>query len=257
MKRPFFQTLRARLVVYVFLVFAVLVLYAGWTSAFLLHNLFLQFDLRLDRGLESIVRSITVGPDGGIRVDSGSQKEYLLEIWSADAVLLYRSSSLEAQALGPAPSSNDLRPRSGGPTRLIWTSTGNKSIRLANGTRVRIAVRQHQLGNQLLVVRLGENEAFLWHEFGEMVSVLALGLPVALVIVGVTGYSVARHARIEAERRIARDMEIAKQVQARLFPQKIPTLETLEYAGRCIQARDVGLLRFSESRHRTHGDCSR
>ena len=47
-------------------------------------------------------------------------------------------------------------------------------------------------------------------------------------------------ARIEAERRIARDMEIAKQVQARLFPQKSPPLDTLEYAGRCIQARDVG-----------------
>jgi len=46
--------------------------------------------------------------------------------------------------------------------------------------------------------------------------------------------------RMEAERRIARDMEIAKQVQARLFPQKLPFLETLEYAGRCIQARDVG-----------------
>lgn len=46
--------------------------------------------------------------------------------------------------------------------------------------------------------------------------------------------------RMEAERRIARDMEIAKQVQARLFPQKSPPLQTLEYAGRCIQARDVG-----------------
>ena len=46
--------------------------------------------------------------------------------------------------------------------------------------------------------------------------------------------------RMEAERRLARDMEIAKQVQARLFPQKLPPLNTLEYAGRCIQARDVG-----------------
>jgi len=46
--------------------------------------------------------------------------------------------------------------------------------------------------------------------------------------------------RMEAERRAARDMEIAKQVQARLFPQKSPALQTLEYAGRCIQAREVG-----------------
>ena len=35
-------------------------------------------------------------------------------------------------------------------------------------------------------------------------------------------------------------MEIAKQVQARLFKQKLPPPDTLEYAGRCIQAREVG-----------------
>ena len=46
--------------------------------------------------------------------------------------------------------------------------------------------------------------------------------------------------RIEAERRLARDMEIAKQVQARLFPQKLPPLNTLEYAGHCVPARAVG-----------------
>ena len=46
--------------------------------------------------------------------------------------------------------------------------------------------------------------------------------------------------RIEAERRIAQEMEYAKQVQARLFPQKLPFMKTLEYAGGCIQARQVG-----------------
>ncbi len=46
--------------------------------------------------------------------------------------------------------------------------------------------------------------------------------------------------RIEAERRIAQEMEYAKQVQARLFPQKLPTMKTLEYAGHCTQARQVG-----------------
>ena len=46
--------------------------------------------------------------------------------------------------------------------------------------------------------------------------------------------------RIEAERRIAQEMEYAKQVQARLFPQKHPSMKTLEYAGGCIQARQVG-----------------
>ncbi len=46
--------------------------------------------------------------------------------------------------------------------------------------------------------------------------------------------------RMEAERRSLHELEMARQVQARLFPQKLPALRTLEYAGRCIQARQVG-----------------
>lgn len=46
--------------------------------------------------------------------------------------------------------------------------------------------------------------------------------------------------KLEAERRAAQELEIAKQVQARLFPQTLPALRTLDYAGICIQARHVG-----------------
>src|SRR4029077_1359310 len=47
-------------------------------------------------------------------------------------------------------------------------------------------------------------------------------------------------ARQEAERRAAHELEIAKHVQSRLFPQPLPPLATLEYCGVCIQARQVG-----------------
>jgi serine phosphatase RsbU (regulator of sigma subunit) len=46
--------------------------------------------------------------------------------------------------------------------------------------------------------------------------------------------------KLEAERRAAHELEIARQVQARLFPQRLPPSRTLEYAGLCIQARQVG-----------------
>ncbi|HEV2667459.1 MAG TPA: SpoIIE family protein phosphatase [Blastocatellia bacterium] len=46
--------------------------------------------------------------------------------------------------------------------------------------------------------------------------------------------------KLESERRAAQEMEIAKQVQARLFPQTLPPLRTLDYAGLCVQARQVG-----------------
>jgi serine phosphatase RsbU (regulator of sigma subunit)/catechol 2,3-dioxygenase-like lactoylglutathione lyase family enzyme len=46
--------------------------------------------------------------------------------------------------------------------------------------------------------------------------------------------------KVELERRSAHELAIAKQVQARLFPQTLPELKTLDYAGVCIQARQVG-----------------
>src|SRR5215467_7474742 len=46
--------------------------------------------------------------------------------------------------------------------------------------------------------------------------------------------------KLESERRAAQELEIAKQVQSRLFPQTLPPLRTLEYAGICHQARQVG-----------------
>ena len=46
--------------------------------------------------------------------------------------------------------------------------------------------------------------------------------------------------KLETERRVARELQIAKEVQARLFPQKRPAIESLDYAGVCQQARQVG-----------------
>ena len=47
-------------------------------------------------------------------------------------------------------------------------------------------------------------------------------------------------ARMEAEKRVARELAIASDVQARLLPQSIPSLRSLELAAHCIQARSVG-----------------
>ena len=46
--------------------------------------------------------------------------------------------------------------------------------------------------------------------------------------------------KLEADRRAALELEIARNVQSRLFPQIHPELNTLEYAGVCVPARQVG-----------------
>ncbi len=50
----------------------------------------------------------------------------------------------------------------------------------------------------------------------------------------------AHAEKLESERRSVQELEIARQVQARLFPQIQPQLKTIEYAGICLQARQVG-----------------
>lgn len=50
----------------------------------------------------------------------------------------------------------------------------------------------------------------------------------------------AETQKVEAERRAAQEIEIATRVQANLFPQTLPPLRTLDYAGVCVQARQVG-----------------
>jgi serine phosphatase RsbU (regulator of sigma subunit)/catechol 2,3-dioxygenase-like lactoylglutathione lyase family enzyme len=57
---------------------------------------------------------------------------------------------------------------------------------------------------------------------------------------GVETHRRALAQKLESERRVAQELEIAKQVQSRLFPQIHPEARTLEYAGLCIPARQVG-----------------
>ncbi len=54
------------------------------------------------------------------------------------------------------------------------------------------------------------------------------------------GLAEAMAERLDRERTAEREMEIARQVQARLFPQRVPPLAHLDYAGGCLQARNVG-----------------
>jgi phosphoserine phosphatase RsbU/P len=46
--------------------------------------------------------------------------------------------------------------------------------------------------------------------------------------------------RLEMDRRAEHEMQIAREVQLRLFPQVMPPLVTLDYTGDCLQARQVG-----------------
>jgi sigma-B regulation protein RsbU (phosphoserine phosphatase) len=75
---------------------------------------------------------------------------------------------------------------------------------------------------------------------GEDVSLLAsVGTQAGLALENIR-LAETMAARIDAERRTAREFEIAREVQAKLLPQDRPALASLDYAGACLQARIVG-----------------
>jgi signal transduction histidine kinase len=54
--------------------------------------------------------------------------------------------------------------------------------------------RRHGMEGQTVVVRLAISEEPLWNEFWAMVSVLSVGVPITVLVIGVVGYIVAGRA---------------------------------------------------------------
>jgi hypothetical protein len=186
------KSLRGRLtILYGLLLTLALVLYAGGTSAYFLHNLRHQLDVSLDRDIETVEGLLSLAPDGHLEKGSeeGEAREgdlgrgYLLEVWSGNGVLLYRSAELNGAAMGQPVHLNGNR----------WREAP-RTLRLANGMRVRVASRFHRIEGQPLVLRLGVSEEPLWQQFWEMVGVLSIGLPITVLLIGLTGYMVAGRA---------------------------------------------------------------
>src|SRR5258708_11663849 len=181
---PFRTTLRTHLtLLYVSLLCVVLLVYAASTSIFLWQSLLREMDQSLDRDLETVENLIALTPDGSIAVNMGDEEcVLLLEVWSPKGSSIYQSAEVKGQLLGPPVKKDDP------------THPANQSVRLANNMRVGVMTRPHRLGDQSVMVRLGVSENALRGEFNRMVGALSVGLPIALLLVGITGYFVALRA---------------------------------------------------------------
>jgi phosphoserine phosphatase RsbU/P len=107
---------------------------------------------------------------------------------------------------------------------------------LAPEALVPVVGRSGQLEGVLVLGRRLSDEPYS----GEDVALLAsVGMQAGLALENIR-LAETMAARLEAERRTARDLEIARDVQLKLLPQDRPPLSTLDYAGACLQARIVG-----------------
>ena len=235
------RSLRARLtLIYVSLLGGVLILYVAGTSAFFLHNVTEQLDMALDRDMETAESMIAILPDGGVRLNAAEAEPgedvalatSLLEVWSPASTLLYRSPQLKGQTLGPPPGANE-----------GVRGYSERSARLAGGARVRIATRAHKMDGRTVILRLALNEDHLRQDFAEMLTVLGIGLPLALLIVGLTGYAVAGRA-LQPVNAMARR---AEQISAERLNERLEIENPDDELGHLGQAFNQTLSRLERS----------
>ena len=199
---------------YVAVLAAVLVIYGGTTTAVLVLQLRSELDHLAVEDLETVEGSLNFGPGGKVFLRNdyhdhpypAKQQERLMEVWTPDGALLYRNERLGSRALGGPPA-----PEEG------HNSYSPRSVRLSDGTLVRLVSRQHRLEGRPTVIRVGFSEQPLWDRFWQLVIGLGLGLPFALGLAGIGGYLLARHALGPIERMARRAHEInAEHLSARL-----------------------------------------
>lgn len=174
---------------YVGVLGGLLAAYAGGASLFLFLSLREQIDRNLLEDLETVEGLLANAPGGFVSLrtihpeENDASLRRFIEVWSPSGALLYRSPLLQGQVLG------------GPPTASEGTSEPEPSSqRLGNGLRVRTASSVYHIEDHRIVLRVAHSEEGLWRELTEMVWVLGLGFPVALLLAGFGGYALARKA---------------------------------------------------------------
>ena len=191
MRRLWPRHVRSRMTLWYVLVLGILLLaYAGVASSYLFYSLREQLDHDLLEDVERVEGLLETTPDGMVALDSAHHREdepnmqRFIEVWSGDGILLYRSPTLQGGTLGGLP-----RPRAEG-----TAEPSPSTVRLADGTRVRMATSVHTVDRRHVFLRVAHSEQGLWREIEELVSVLLLALPLALVLAGFSGFMLARKA---------------------------------------------------------------
>jgi heavy metal sensor kinase len=214
---------------YVGVLSAVLALYAAFTLVFLYLSLREGLDRGLDAEFERVEDILTEASDGSIRMGGHDEGESLVEVWSPDGGLLFRSPQLEGQALGDAGSAGSGR--------------GFTSITTPSGRPLRVLSHRHRLGQREVFMRVAISEEPLRHEWRELGVGLLVGLPLAIAIAGLGGHWLATRALAPID-----DMaRHAERLTADTLGERLPVENSEDELAHLARVFNLALARIEES----------
>jgi heavy metal sensor kinase len=221
---------------YVLVLGSLLLAYAGVASSYLFFSLREQLDHDLLEDSERVEGLLENSPNGMVTLGSVHHGEdepsmqRFVEVWSGDGRLLYRSPTLRERTLGAPPPA--------GPDHTAKDTPS--TLRLADGTRVRMTTSAHTIADRRVLVRVAHNEQGLWQEIEEFVSVLLVALPVALVLAGLGGFALARKALAPIDAMAHK----AERISAERLNERLPIENPEDELGHLARAFNATLARL-------------
>ena len=201
------HSVRVRLTLwYVAAMVVVLAVYAAVVFAFVNRSISETLNTRLRGDFQWASAMVEQTPEGGITwYEDISDEEFWLRVWSAGGELLYQN--VEA-GRSPLPQSRDLALRA-------TESIAEVDHPVAS---VRVLTRRGQIGGRPVVIQVGRSEAPMRQELEQLALILAFGLPLAVAVAGLGGYTLARRALEPVERMTER----ARLITAERLSDRLP-----------------------------------
>ncbi len=233
--------LRTRLTLWYVSGLAMLLMIAwGGTCALLFWQLRSQLNQFSVEEIETVEGLFFFAPDGrlGLREDYHNHPESkeviarFLEVRSPDGAVLFRNSRLADRALGGMPFPGE---GMGG--------YSERSLRLSDGTRVRVVSRVHSLDGHPLLIRLAHSEEPLYSRMRDLLLASLAVLPVVLMVAWAAGYGLARRALSPIEQMARRAQEITPEK----LHERLPNDSSADELGQLARVFNSTLARLEQA----------
>jgi heavy metal sensor kinase len=228
------HNVRVRLTLwYVTVMLIVLAVYAAAVFTFVSRNASATLDTRIRSDFQWASAMVDETSDGGIAWsydDITEEESFWFQVWSPDGELLFQN--IEARN-SPLPGS-----------RALALTTDDVVVALDHPvTPVRVLTRRGRIGDTPVIIQVARSEAAMREELLELVLILAFGLPLAVAIAGLGGYTLARRALLPIERMTDR----AQTITAERLHDRLPVHNPDDEMGRLATVFNETLARLEGS----------
>ena len=227
------HSVRVRLTLwYVAAMVVVLAIYATVVYVFVSRNASETLDRRLRGDFQWAAAMVEQTPEGGITwyEDINEEESFWLQVWSPDGALLYQNSEAIRSTLDGS--------------RELALSGGDDIAVLPHPVApVRVLTQRGTIGATPVIIQVGRSELTLQEGLSQIALILALGLPLAVAVAGLGGYTLARRALLPIERMTER----AQHITAERLSDRLPVDNPDDEMGRLAQVFNETLGRLEAS----------